>query len=421
MLVRHYAKIIGILENNVRMKKVLQINIIVGGGSTGNVAEQIGQLAMKAGWESWIAYSAYFGDRPSKSNIIKIGSKWDFYMHAFLTRVFDNHGQSSKAATFEFLKVVDTIKPDIIHLHNIHGYYLNYKLLFDYINQRNIPVVWTFHDCWPMTGHCSHFIHKKCFKWKSICENCPLKYDYPQSIIVDRSRKNYLTKKKVFTSINKMAIVPVSDWLSGIVKESFFKDYPIRTIYNGIDMSIFKEYKCNLRKKLGLLDKFIILGVAKFWDKGKGLDDYIAISKRLPNDTIIILIGADKKVGKMMTENMLPVKRTQTQQELIEYYSNADVVLNISYAETFGLPTIEGMACGTPAIVYDNTAIPETVTPETGIVVKTGDIDALLEAIKEVRRNGREYYSAACKKRAMRYDKDLRFKEYIELYDNLIK
>lgn len=403
------------------MKRVLQINIVVGLGSTGNIAEQIGQLAMEQGWDSWVAYSARFGDLPSKSHTIKIGTKLNSYLHLLESRLFDNHGLSSRFATRKLIKQIEKIHPDIIHLQNIHGYFVNYEMLFKYIISRDIPVVWTLHDCWAFTGHCAHFIAKNCTKWQTQCDHCPLVKAYPKSLFLDGSKRNFLKKRNLFESVKNMTITTVSKWLGDAARQSFLANKDIRTIYNGIDFSIFEEYQGELRRNNRWEHDFLILGVAKKWHPHKGLNDFLELSKRIDANTKIILIGVDDNLKKKLPSNIIPVKRTRTQRELIEYYSNADVLLNISYAETFGLPTVEAMACGTPAIVYDNTAIPETVDENTGIVVKTGNIDELKNAIDIVRKNGRSHYSTACKERAKKlYDKNERFQEYIDLYNEIL-
>lgn len=194
--------------------KLLQINSIVNSGSTGRIAEEIGQTAIKAGWDSYIAYARKYGS--SNSKLIKIGNNIDIKMHGLKTRMFDKHGLASKNATRNFITEIEKIKPDIIHLHNIHGYYINIEILFKYLKYSNIPIVWTLHDCWPITGHCTHFAFIGCEKWKSQCNNCPQKNSYPSSWLFDRSEKNFNLKKELFTSLPNLTLVPVSKWLAGI-------------------------------------------------------------------------------------------------------------------------------------------------------------------------------------------------------------
>jgi putative colanic acid biosynthesis glycosyltransferase len=402
------------------MKTLLQINSVVNSGSTGRIAEEIGQTAIAAGWMSYIAYGRHA--RISQSELIKIGSDWDIWMHGLQTRLFDRHGLASTAATRELVEQIKKIKPDIIHLHNIHGYYINIEILFRYLKDANIPVVWTLHDCWPITGHCAHFTFVGCDKWKTQCFSCPQKKDYPGSYFLDRSKQNHKLKRKLFTSVNEMTIVPVSNWLADIVKQSYLKDYPIRVINNGIDVNVFSpQGRDGIRLKYGLVDKFILLGVATEWERRKGLHDFIELSKTLKDDEIIVLVGLKDDQIKTLPENIIGITRTESTQELAEFYSSADVVMNISYEETFGLTTVEGFACGTPGIVYNTTASPELIDDSTGLIVDPGDIKGLVNAITQIKEKGKQSYSEACVKRAHRlYRKEDRYREYIELYEELL-
>jgi len=402
------------------MKKLLQINSVINSGSTGRIAEEIGQMAIKSGWVSYIAYGR--NERPSTSNLIRIGNDKDVKLHGLQTRLFDRHGLSSRKATSDFIKQIDNIKPDIVHLHNIHGYYINIEVLFHYLKNANVPVVWTFHDCWPITGHCSHFSYVGCEKWKSQCFECPQKSGYPASYFIDRSKKNYILKKELFNSLPNLTLVPVSQWLSGVLEESFLQNYPIKVINNGINTEVFKpSLSSDFRNKYGLKDKFILLGVASVWEERKGLKDFIELSKLLDSDYQIVLVGLTKKQIELLPKNILGIERTESVYALADIYASADIVLNLSYEETFGLTTVEGFACGTPGIVYNATASPELIEESTGIVVEQGNMNKLVEAIYTIKNNGKQYYSDACVNRAHRlYKKEDRYKEYIQLYNELI-
>jgi len=403
------------------MKKLLQINSVVNSGSTGRIAEEIGQTAIAAGWESYIAYGR--NERPSSSKLIRIGSDKDIKLHGLQTRLFDRHGLGSKDATTAFIRKVEDIKPDIVHLHNIHGYYINMEVLFLYLKKVNIPVIWTFHDCWPITGHCSHFTFVGCEKWKTQCYNCPQKTGYPASYLIDRSKKNFILKKELFNSLSNLTLVPVSQWLSGILKESFLQNYPIKVINNGVNTEVFRPSEVSdFRNKHGLIDKFVLIGVATSWGERKGLNDFIELSKILESEFQIVLVGLNKKQIEQLPNNILGIERTDNIGELADIYSSADLVLNLSYEETFGLTTVEGFACGTPGIVYNATASPELIDVSTGIVVEQGNINKLTEAIYSIKKKGKEYYSEACVNRAHRlYKKEDRYKEYIDLYESLLK
>jgi putative colanic acid biosynthesis glycosyltransferase len=403
------------------MKTLLQINSVVNYGSTGRIAEEIGQTAIASGWESYIAYGRY--ERPSASKLIRIGSDSDIQLHGLQTRLFDRHGLGSKSATHELIDEIKKIAPNIIHLHNIHAYYINIEILFNYLQNSSIPVVWTFHDCWPITGHCSHFTFVGCDKWKKLCYECPQKTSYPASYFIDRSKKNYILKKKLFNSLSNLTLVTVSQWLSDILKESFLQNIPIKVINNGINTEIFKfTDSTTFRVNNGIGDKFVLLGVATSWGDKKGLNDYVELSKRLNSDFQIVLVGLTNKQIKQLPDNILGIERTESVEELAVIYSSADIVLNLSYQESFGLTTVEGFSCGTPGIVYNATASPELIDKSTGEIVEPGDIYGLVKAINLIKKNGKEYYSGACVNRAHKlYKKEDRYREYIDLYESLLK
>lgn len=403
------------------MPKVLQINSTANSASTGRIAEQIGQLAIEAGWDSYIAYGRTCN--ASRSNLIRIGGKKDSYIHGFCSLLLDNHGLSSKSATKAFVENIKVISPDIIHLHNIHGYYINYEILFDYLATSNIPVVWTLHDCWAYTGHCSHYADINCTKWQSYCEACPKRHAYPKSLFLDGSSRNYEKKKHCFNSVKNLTLVPVSLWLEDEAKKSFLKDNQIRCILNGVDIDHFHptDKAQATREKYGLNCKKVLLGVASAWGPRKGWQDYIKLSQLLSDDYKIVMVGVTEKQAKELPDNILTIQRTESVEKLADMYSMADVVLNLSDEESFGLTTAEGFASGTPSIVYNCTASPELITPDTGIVIEKGDIKALIEAITTITSKGKEYYSANCRNRAVEcYDKNKNYQQYIELYKELL-
>lgn len=403
------------------MPKLLQINSSANWGSTGRIAEQMGQAAISVGWESFIAYGRSVN--PSKSRLIKIGSKLGVLWHIIESRFFDNHGLASRIATKRLIKRIKEINPDIIHLHNIHGYYLNYKILFDYLNSTSIPVVWTLHDCWSFTGHCAHFISANCLRWNDgMCEQCPLKMSYPKSF-ADFSTRNFHLKQRLFASNSNIHIVAVSKWLAEQTKQSFLGQGHIQYIYNGVDTILFSPQDAkHIMNKYKLEGKTVLLGVASAWSEDKGFGDYLALRERLSNNYAIIMVGLTEEKISKLPEGIIGISRTQSIKELAELYSVADVVLSLSRAETFGLTIAEGMACGTPAIVYNNTATPELITEQTGLVVdETGDIEGLMLAIQEVKRNGKAHYFEACRKRAKEcFDKDKCFEKYLELYNEIL-
>lgn len=400
--------------------KVLQINSVINSDSTGRIAEEIGLTAIQAGWESYIAFGR--NDRPSKSNKIKIGTDLDVKWHGVITRLIDRHGLASCRATRKLVKEIKEIQPDIIHLHNIHGYYLNIKILFDYLATADIPVVWTLHDCWTFTGHCAHFSYINCDKRKTQCDKCPQKKVYPASYGLDNSLNNFQLKKKLFTSVKNMTLVSVSSWLNSLVQESFLNIHPTQVIHNGIDLNTFKPTSAEgVKEKYSLSGKFVLLGVASTWNEKKGLHDYFKLSNHLEEDEIIIIIGLTQNHIKSLPNNIIGIARTQNVSELVEFYSVANVVLSLSVEETFGMTTVEGYACGTPGIIYNCTASPELITDQTGLIVEQGNIDKLLKAIKQIKQNGKQYYSDACVERAQKfYRKEDRYQEYIDLYESML-
>ena len=400
------------------MIKVLQINSTLNWGGTGFVAEHIGQFVNEKGGDSYIAYGRY--GNPTKSKSIKIGNKWDVYFHVLQTRIFDRHGLASQRATHKLIHKIKNINPDIIHLHNIHGYYVNYPILFDYLFSSGKPVIWTLHDCWAFTGHCSHYSCVKCYRWQENCQNCCQKEYYPKSLFHDRSSLNYLEKKKFFTSIKNMVIVPVSDWLKEEVKKSFLNKYKTKRIYNGIDLNLFKPGGIS-SNKLKLLNKFIILGVASIWDEKKGMNDFVKLSQKIPNDFQILLIGLTEKQKLKLPKEIIGILRTNSLTELAEYYSYADVYINFSVEESFGLTTCEAMACGTPVIVYDTTACSEMVSADTGFIVEQGNMEGVVYAIKQIKSVGKVAYTQACRERAVKhFNKEDRCAEYLQLYKEIL-
>ncbi len=403
------------------MPKLLQIAVECNTGSTGTIAEAIGNIAINNGWESYIAYGRFY--KPSNSHTYKIESKWGVYIHGLLTRLFDRHGKGSLLATKKLIKYIETIKPDIIHLHHLHGYYINIRTLFDYLSLSNIPVVWTFHDCWSFTGHCAHFDYVCCNKWQTECFICPQKKEYPASYLFDRSKKNYKEKKVLFNSVQNMTIVPVSYWLGDMVKKSFLKKYSIKVIQNGIDINIFSPQINNqiIKSKYKISDKFVILGVASTWSRRKGLEEFIKLENIIDNDSKIILVGLNDKQLKSLPSNIIGIKRTQNVKELAELYSTTDVFVNPTFEDTFPTTNLEALACGTPVITYRTGGSIEAVSKDTGIIVEKGNVEQLLQAIKTIQNKGKNYYSAKCRERAVNlFDKNERFKEYLYLYDDLL-
>ncbi len=400
--------------------RIVQINAVCNYGSTGRIVEQIGLIVRQKDWECLSVHGIkYF--RQTAANSCPVGDKVDLVIHEAQSCLFDAHGLASKKATHKITSLINEYHPDLIHLHNLHGYYLNYPILFDYLSSVNIPIVWTLHDCWPITGHCSHFDFIGCDRWKTGCGHCPGLSVYPRSLFLDRSARNYQLKKGCFTSVlDRLTIVPVSNWLESFVRQSFLKDASIRTIHNGIDVSTFSPKEVSsLRVKYSLGDKKIVLGVALPWTKRKGLEDMLILSEALPSDQYqVMIVGLSDKQLKNLPVGIIGIQRTNNVQELAELYSLATVFVNPTYEDNFPTVNLEALACGTPVITYRTGGSPEAVDEETGIVVEKGDINGMARAVATVDKHT---YSPQCRARALRFfDKDNCFEEYIRLYESLV-
>lgn len=405
------------------MPTLLQISIEVNSGSVGKIAEQIGETVLENGWLSYVTFAR--NNNPSKSAVIKIGTKLDLYRHGIETRVFDNHCFSSKSATKDLIIGIKEIKPSIIHLHHLHGYFINIEILFQYLKESQIPVVWTFHDCWSFTGHCAYFDFVGCEKWKVECHNCEQKKEYPASLLFDRSRQNYIDKKRIFNSVQNLTIVPVSNWLSGKVEDSFLKDYPYKVIQNGIDLNTFypKKSRNIIDDLYGVEGKFVILGVASTWEKRKGLEEFRKLNDLIDSQLyIIVLVGLSQLQIQKLPKSIIGIQRTENVGQLADLYSAADVFLNPTFEDTFPTTNLESLACGTPVITYKTGGSVESVSENTGIVVNKGDVVGLLDAIESIKNKGKEFYENNCRKSAIKnFDKKIKFNEYLELYNNILK
>ena len=396
--------------------KVLQINTVCGTGSTGRIAVDLYKALESKEHECLIAYGR--GNAPDGIKSYRVGNDADMHYHALMTRITDKTGFYSTKATEKLIKIIAEYTPDIIHLHNLHGYYINLEILFNYLAKINKPIVWTLHDCWAFTGHCAYFDYVNCSKWKTGCFECPQKKNYPKSILFDNSRWNYKKKRKLFSSPEDMIIVTPSAWLAGLVRESFLGKYYVQVINNGIDLELFKPTVSNFREKHNLTDKFIILGVANTWDRRKGLDDFIELSKLLDDSYKIVLVGLSSKQIKNLPNNILGLERTSSITELAEIYTAADIYVNSGVEETMGLTTVEALACGTPVVVYNATAVPECVDSSVGFVIEKNNISALLDAIN-IMQSENLFDKKACIEKAGLYNKAIKYGKYLDVYDEI--
>lgn len=402
------------------MIKIFQISSELNTGSVGRIAEQIGESVLNERWESHIAYAR--DHQPSTSISYKIGNDIDIYCHAFYTRITDKHGFASENATKKLIAKIEKILPDLIQLQHMHGYFINIKILFEYLSKKNIPVVWTFHDCWSFTGHCAHYDFINCQKWQTQCEKCPQIHEYPNSL-VDNSYQNYNNKKNLFNSVTNLTIVPVSKWLGEEVKKSFLKTQNVKVIHNGIDLEKFKPtHNPKIITDHHLENKFVILGVASPWTEKKGLKYFIELSSKLDKDFQIILIGLDQKQIKNLPANIIGIERTDNIQQLAEYYTIANVFINPTLEEALGMTNVEAQACGTPVITFKSGGAPETVSPLTGIVIDKGNSKQLHDAVLTLKEKKSFYDSSSCRNYIIEnFDKTKCFSKYITLYKELLQ
>ena len=399
--------------------RVLQINAVNGIRSTGRIVAEISDYLNNTGHDGYIAYS----DGVAYKNGYKIGSKVETKLHGLFSRIFGTQAYFSKYGTKKLLEYIEELNPDVIHLHNLHGNYINLRLLMEYIALKDIPTVLTLHDCWFYTGKCTHYTIDNCYKWQSECGNCPRLKKDNKSWFFDRTKKMYRDKKEWFGSIPRLAVVGVSDWITNEAKKSLLSSAQMITrIYNWIDLDVFRPVNTNsLRLKLNLDNKFIILGVASGWSNAKGLDKFIELSYYISEDMIILLIGNISK-NIDLPKNIIHIDETHDVKELVGYYSLADVFLNLSIEETFGKVTAEALACGTPAIVLNSTANPELVGEGCGYILNNYDVIEILKYLKEIKRKNKLFYKKECIEFAKdNFSKNDMISEHIELYKNLME
>lgn len=392
--------------------KVFEINSVCGTGSTGRIACDIKEILKAEGHECKIAYGRGYYKDP---DCFKIESDLAFKAHVLLSRITDRQGFYSTSATRRLVKEIENYQPDIIHLHNIHGYYLDIRVLFDFFKKYNKPVVWTLHDCWSFTGHCAHFIYAGCTKWEDGCYDCIQKKDYPASVLLDRSALNYSDKKSLFTGLDNMTVVTPSKWLADLVGRSFLSKFPTKVINNGIDLSQFKPTYGDFVEKHNLFNKRIILGVAGAWTDRKGFSDFIKLSDILPENYKIIMVGLTEKQKAVLPKKILGICKTESIKELAELYTAAEFFVNPTYEDTYPTTNLESLACGTPVITYKTGGSPESVPENCGAVIEVGSIEGIKTAIENSNFSGED-----CINFAKNYEKKNCFTKYLDLYKNLV-
>lgn len=398
--------------------KVLQINAVYKNGSTGRMLFEMNEYFTAHGIESYIACP--FGCCDSENQYI-IGNKLDRMLHSLKSRITGKQGYGSVLETYQLIKYIKKIKPDVVHLHNLHSNYVNVNMLLKFLASYNIPTVQTLHDCWNYTGKCIHYTARKCYKWEKGCGNCPNLKDGIPSWFFDKTNTMWRDKNNGYNGIKDLAVIGVSKWITNEAKKSFLSNAKLCTfIYNWIDLKTF-NYKPNqtLKKSLNLKNKFVILGVSSMWFESKGLNSFMELSKELDEDEVIVLVGKMSAIN--LPSNIISVPPTDSLEELAEYYSVADVFMQLSKEESFGKVVAEAMACGTPVIAFDSTANSELVTGECGKLVACSDIVALKNAYKTVRKNGKEFYSEKCRQFAKEnFDMTKQIEKYVGIYEQII-
>lgn len=398
--------------------KILQINTVYGEGSTGKIAKDIHDVCTSLGIECLTAYRCTHSGQKCFEDSVEISSSFDSRVHGVLSRVTMFKGCFSKIKTSRFLKKADNYSPDLIHLHNLHGSYVNLPLLFRYIKKNNIPVVWTLHDCWAFTAICSYFSVANCEKWKTGCSNCPQRKTLSQCPI-DNTRIVWKKKKEWFTGINNAVVVTPSEWLAELAKQSFLGEYDIRVINNGIDLSVFKPTVSDFRKKYGLEEKHIVLGVAFDWDYRKGIDVVSRLADELPDGYKVVLVGTNDDVDKRLPNSIISIHRTADQRELAGIYTSADVLINPTREDNFPTVNIEAIACGTPVVTFRTGGSPEILDSSCGIVVEKDDAEAMKDAVVRICEQ-RLFNSEDCVKRGAMFEKRLKLGEYASLYSEIL-
>jgi len=395
--------------------KIFEINSVCGIGSTGRIATDLYKLAKERGHQCKVAYGRGMARNIAPEDAIKIGTDFGVNMHAALSRLTDKTGGYSKSATQKLISEIREYNPDVIHLHNLHGYYINIELLFNYLKAEQKKVIWTLHDCWAFTGHCAHFESAGCEQWKSGCQRCGRKKAYPKSLLWSNAKNNFEKKKRLFTSLSNMVCVSPSKWLAGLATQSFLNVHPIRVINNGIDLNVFKPTESDFKSRYGLQGKKVILGVSNVWHDGKGMRDFLTLRNMLDETYAMVMVGLAPKQQKELPKGILGITRTNNVAELAEIYSAADVFVNPTKSDTFPTVNIEALACGIPVITHNSGGSPETITEKCGVVTKSKTPEELKRCILALP----EYKKEDILARAAMFDAKKKYAEYLDLMEEL--
>lgn len=398
---------------------IIQINEYCGTGSTGRICLELAKMMEKKGHNCKIIYGRKKATNESGEYGVRMTSSLGVYIHGAETRILDNHAFASTFETLRLLIFLKIYKPDLLHLHNLHGYYINVAVLFRYIITNKIPVIWTLHDCWPMTGHCSHFYHIGCNKWISGCHNCQQKKEYPASLVFDKSKKNWEKKKKIFTSLDCAVIVTPSIWLSELVNKSYLNKYQIKVVPNGIDLNVFYPRDDSMfSKKFGY--KKIILGVSNVWTENKGIYDFINLVDMLDASKFQIVLVGEVKKDFEIPSNIYIIDRTDSTDELAKIYSSADIYVDLSKIEVLGTTIIEAMACGCPIVTYGAGGNSESIGEYGGRIIEKQNLSSVVDAIQQMAFLDKNVIRGACVQQAKIFSKEKMLENYYLLYKKLV-
>lgn len=376
---------------------VLQINVVYGEKSTGRTCSETEKALLKHGIRCVTAFRC---GKTNSKNAFAVNTLPEFLFHTFMSRLTGLEGYFSFFATKRLVKKIKKLKPDVIHLRNIHGHYLNFPVLFSYLKKANIPVIQNLHDVWATTGKCSHNTAYGCEKWKTECGKCPAVKSYPKSWFFDFSHKMRKDKEKWYGSVKNLKVIGVSDWVTEVAKKSFFKNREILRIYNWINTDVFKPYEGNVCEKYGIdKNKFTVIDVSNAWKPELSKYSYaLRLADVLPSDVQLVLVGG----GEIHHKNIKQISYISDTTELARLYSSVDCFVHLTDEEAFGKVIAEAMACGLPAVVFNSTACGELVKEGCGYAVERGDVNALLNGILKVKANGKEKYSRNCIEKAQR-------------------
>lgn len=397
--------------------KVLQINAVLGFGSTGIIVKDVGDMLEREGHE---AYYAYQSSSYTPKRGFKIGNKLDWKYHALYTRIFGKQAYASKRATKALLKWIDGVKPDVVHLHNLHSNYINLNMLCDYLAENNVPTVITMHDCWYFTGKCTHYLHRGCERWRESCGACPQLKSEVSSWIFDNTSKVLSDRTSHLNKIPSLTLVGCSKWIANEAKKSRLNGANIDFVYNGVDTSVFTPHESDIRAELGIgADDFVIIGMANKWSQPENADTVDKIINEFSSIAKILIVGCtDAQISEYKEKypGVITVGYVKDRQRLSDVYAVSDVFVNLTHVDTLPTVNMESICSGTPVITFASAGSPELVDPDSGIVVPIGDTNGVLDAIRSIKNN---VFSYDVKEKQIKFDKEKNYDKYLEIYKNV--